>query len=1392
MKAGIIGKPLVFLFGDNQIMYEGMLEDINMLLNTGDIPNLYGMDEKVEILDKMQGAIRDSGKKIETTPLAMFGFYVERVKANLRTVLAMSPIGDSFRNRLRMFPSLVNCCTIDWFSAWPPEALERVASMFISRMEGIDDEQRIACVRLCQLFHVTVVELSDRFYADQRRKVYVTPTSYLELIKAFQNLYSMKVEQITKARLRYVRGLERLSYAAGQVGLMQSALQDLQPQLVDTSDRTEKLMIKIEQDTVVVEKQKEASDDCESDLAEAAPALAAALHALDTLKPADITLVKSMKNPPAGVKLVMEAVCVMRGVRGERRVDSSGRPYEDFWAPSLKLLGDMKFLETLKNYDKDNIPAATMKKIREKYIPDREFDPVVISKVSSACEGLCRWVRAMDVYDRVIKVVAPKKAALGDAESELQAQMNTLNEKRAQLQSVLDKLQALNDEFAEMTRKKKGLEDEIDLCSTKLARAEQLIGGLGGEKDRWTELAAELLNLLDNILGDVLLSAGFIAYLGPFTVNYRREVIRLWNERTIELNVPCSEIFSLISTLGEPVVIRAWNIAGLPVDDFSIENGIIVEQARRWPLMIDPQDQANRWIKNMERDNQLKVVKLSDGNCLRVLELAVTLGLPALLEHVAEHLDAALQPLLVRSLYRRVRCSWLLVIVKVVKLSDGNCLRVLELAVTLGLPALLEHVAEHLEAALQPLLVRSLYRRVRCSWLLVIVKVVKLSDGNCLRVLELAVTLGLPALLEHVVKLSHGNCLRVLELAVTLGLPALLEHVAEHLDAALQPLLVRSLYRRVRCSWLLVIVKVVKLSDGNCLRVLELAVTLGLPALLEHVAEHLEAALQPLLVRSLYRRVRCSWLLVIVKVVKLSHGNCLRVLELAVTLGLPALLEHVAEHLDAALQPLLVRSLYRRVRCSWLLVIVKVVKLSHGNCLRVLELAVTLGLPALLEHVAEHLDAALQPLLVRSLYRRVRCSWLLVIVKVVKLSDGNCLRVLELAVTLGLPALLEHVVKLSDGNCLRVLELAVTLGLPALLEHVAEHLDAALQPLLVRSLYRRVRCSWLLVIVKVVKLSHGNCLRVLELAVTLGLPALLEHVAEHLDAALQPLLVRSLYRRVRCSWLLVIVKVVKLSDGNCLRVLELAVTLGLPALLEHVAEHLDAALQPLLVRSLYRRVRCSWLLVIVKVVKLSDGNCLRVLELAVTLGLPALLEHVAEHLEAALQPLLVRSLYRRVRCSWLLVIVKVVKLSDGNCLRVLELAVTLGLPALLEHVAEHLDAALQPLLVRSLYRRVRCSWLLVIVKVVKLSDGNTTGATGACAALCCLSFLRSGGVDCLKLGDNVLEYNHNFRFYITTRFSNPHYLPEIAVKVEHFVLTFLSCSVLFIHFYHAAVSFTNR
>ncbi len=95
------------------------------------------------------------------------------------------------------------------------------------------------------------------------------------------------------------------------------------------------------------------------------PALESALLALDTLKPADITVVKSMKNPPAAIKLVLEAVCVLKGLKPDRRPDAMGRMIDDYWGASQKMLGDMKFLESLRTFDKDNISAPIMKKIRE-------------------------------------------------------------------------------------------------------------------------------------------------------------------------------------------------------------------------------------------------------------------------------------------------------------------------------------------------------------------------------------------------------------------------------------------------------------------------------------------------------------------------------------------------------------------------------------------------------------------------------------------------------------------------------------------------------------------------------------------------------------------------------------------------------------------------------------------------------------------------------------------------------------------------------------------------------------------------------------------------------------------------------------------------------------------
>ena len=122
-------------------------------------------------------------------------------------------------------------------------------------------------------------------------------------------------------------------------------------------------------------------------------------------------------------------------------------------------------------------------------------------------------------------------------------------------------------------------------------------------------MAATLGTRLLNITGDVLLSAGTVAYLGAFDVVYRNDVVADWKARCGERGIRCSDDFSLTRTLGDAVEIRQWQICGLPKDAFSVDNGVIVANARRWPLMIDPQGQASKWVKQMEKDNQLEVIK---------------------------------------------------------------------------------------------------------------------------------------------------------------------------------------------------------------------------------------------------------------------------------------------------------------------------------------------------------------------------------------------------------------------------------------------------------------------------------------------------------------------------------------------------------------------------------------------------------------------------------------------------------------------------------------------------------------------------------------------------------------------------------------------------------------
>jgi dynein heavy chain len=123
--------------------------------------------------------------------------------------LAFSPIGEALRKRILAFPSLVNCTTIDWFSEWPADALQNVAEEFLQEVT-MDEDVRIACTEMVQLFHTTTFSMSKRFLTELKRNYYVTPTSFLELIQTFKQLLGEKRKEVSTNKDRYSNGYTTL------------------------------------------------------------------------------------------------------------------------------------------------------------------------------------------------------------------------------------------------------------------------------------------------------------------------------------------------------------------------------------------------------------------------------------------------------------------------------------------------------------------------------------------------------------------------------------------------------------------------------------------------------------------------------------------------------------------------------------------------------------------------------------------------------------------------------------------------------------------------------------------------------------------------------------------------------------------------------------------------------------------------------------------------------------------------------------------------------------------------------------------------------------------------------------------------------------------------------
>ncbi|XP_078523750.1 dynein axonemal heavy chain 10 isoform X2 [Lissotriton helveticus] len=650
LKLGIDNKKMIFLFTDAHVAEEGFLELINNMLTSGMVPALFPDEDKENIL----GQVRDEAVKHGVGPAkeSVWQFFVNKSANNLHIVLGMSPVGETLRTRCRNFPGLVNNTGIDWFLPWPPQALYAVAKAFLGENPMIPVDYSELVIAHIVKVHDSVGHFSKKFQQKLRRSNYVTPKNFLDFINTYSKLLLEKNQFNLAQCKRLEGGLDKLKEASLQLVELNQKLADQKVVLAEKSAACEALLEEISVNTAVAEEKKKLAlekaleieeqnkviavekEDAESSLAEAMPILEAAKLELQKLDKSDVTEIRSFAKPPRAVQIVCECILVMRGYK------------EINWKAAKGMMSDPNFLKSLMDIDFDSISQSQVKTVRG-FLKTLNTSLEEMEAISKAGLGMLTFVEAVMGYCDVAKEIKPKREKVARLERNYHVSKRDLEKIQAELAALQSELRALGEKYEAAINEKQQLQEEAEIMERRLIAADKLISGLGSENIRWTNDLEELKVKRVKLLGDCLLCASFLSYEGAFNWEFRKEMIYdEWQQDVLSREIPLSQPFRLEQLLTDDVEISRWGSEGLPPDELSVQNGILTTRASRFPLCIDPQQQALNWIKRKEEKNNLKITSFNDPDFLKQLEMSIKYGFPILFQDVDEYIDPVIDNVL--------------------------------------------------------------------------------------------------------------------------------------------------------------------------------------------------------------------------------------------------------------------------------------------------------------------------------------------------------------------------------------------------------------------------------------------------------------------------------------------------------------------------------------------------------------------------------------------------------------------------------------------------------------------------------------------------------------------------------------------------------------------------
>jgi hypothetical protein len=660
----------------------------------------------------------------DNASLAIRSFWA-RAYSNLHLVVRASPVSQLLPRAMTRAPALASTCHMDFFRPWRAEELEAVARRLITPRRLVTDEGMIRRVaRMLASMHDDVEKMSAIASVQDGVHDTVAPPLFLTLLRTHERLLSDKRRDLLMRRSRYDRGVQSIDETEAAVVTIRRELAVLIPQLKDADAEAEAQLGVVEKQRAAANAMKavveaEAADceaklrragelegECAVRLERALPALEEAKKALSAIKTTDISVIKVMRNPPEAVKDVLAAVCILLHYKPSKPASGKGTP--DYWITAQnKVLNDTRLISRLKKYQKDKMLTPLVMELLQPRLDSADFDPDVVRMSSSAAASLCRWVRALSSYYVVRQEVLPLEAALKEARAHADEAREARDGKMKELQVAEEELAGLMEEFRAVEGRRNALRNKFNESNIKVQRADKLLASLHGERSIWKAESERLGARIDALLGDTLQAAGMMAYLGPYSSSRRDEIVLLWRARLDEMGIPRSrggtlvsrpvvrrarrssitnklledsteELFLIEEVLSTPTLVQVWRANGLPTDRKCTENAVMMMSSHQFPLLVDPQGQAVRWVQNQwnvsvpttaagsagssgivsqlrsqqEGSGSVVVAGLGDRRLKSIMEDAIQGGKCVIVEGCDQRLPAWMSPILAKRIRR--------------------------------------------------------------------------------------------------------------------------------------------------------------------------------------------------------------------------------------------------------------------------------------------------------------------------------------------------------------------------------------------------------------------------------------------------------------------------------------------------------------------------------------------------------------------------------------------------------------------------------------------------------------------------------------------------------------------------------------------------------------------